>query len=483
VEIFRDGTMELYYESPGWIIEDFQIDSQNNLLLSIAGREIHRVFPDGSEELLADRVNVLFQLDSKENLIAVEAFRYGQVIQKISPSGKISEYDQYIDLTIFTIGPNDEFIYVDQSGDMIGIDTDGVSRTISSGFEYQPSLILTPDGNIIAGGNGFFTKVDLATGEKTTIEWLRMGSGFPWEGIFDSQGELILSGGNEGMYRVNFLDQTVDQIRSHLGNTSAMTVDENGTILLAYGDAFPMGTTTLYSVIDGELSAIGTVPGGGPTSITSQDVNTLYVSISDTVYGNQIYRFNRQTGMSESIYSYDEFGIESLVINPSSSDLWWSSSQEAVFYLDASGNLITIPVPVENPGAIFLDIGADGSVYAIIWELRQDFSPTGKHALYRLNDDLSWEYIVDMSTDDPGIVLSLPVVCPDGTVYSIASVDGKTVGREHPSFNAVMRLNDNNTFELIAYDASIDGKAAICHPGSGNIYFTHYYGVYELVIP
>ena len=126
-----------------------------------------------------------------------------------------------------------------------------------------------------------------------------------------------------------------------------------------------------------------------------------------------------------------------------------------------------------------MDIGADGTLYAIIWERRPVSPGPGPHRLYRLEEDRSWSELVDMSTEDPGIYWALPVVCPDGIVYSIASVDGTTISpdRTEPCFNALLRLEDDGTMRLIGYELSLDTKVAICDRSTGDIVATQHYGV------
>jgi len=88
-----------------------------------------------------------------------------------------------------------------------------------------------------------------------------------------------------------------------------------------------------------------------------------------------------------------------------------------------------------------------------------------------------------MSTKGPGLSLALPVICPDGTIYSIASVDGKTIRRNTSTYNAILRYDGGRSFYVIGYHISIDTKTAVCHPETNDIYFTHYYGGYKLIAP
>jgi hypothetical protein len=206
------------------------------------------------------------------------------------------------------------------------------------------------------------------------------------------------------------------------------------------------------------------------------------VGTLDPILGGWIHTFDVESGEHEAVVETG-VALDSVVVDPSTGLLWWSVPQDRVYYLDGDGVINTVAIPIPNPSNIFMDIGDDGIVYAIIWEQRPVNPGPGPHSLYRLEEDGEWTELVDMSTEDPGIFWALPVACPDGSVYSVAAVDAKTISpdRTEPDFGALLRLEDDGTLRLIGHSLSFDLTAAICDPSTGDIIASHYYGVLRVI--
>ncbi|MBN1777022.1 MAG: hypothetical protein JW811_02775 [Clostridiales bacterium] len=483
-QVWDTGEVSAVFSLPGQIIACIGFDSENTLWFTTGARQLYKVDGSGNKKLVVrDGANRLFRIDSQDNLFAVDMYGYDKTIQIISPEGTVKEIAWNMDISYHAIGPDDTVLVLNYKGEILQIEANGRKTVIGKRDSFDAGLAMAPNGMVFLLDDQIRT-LDIETGTIMPVAWYAEKYGMVlFNADFDSAGRMYLYSGNTGLYRVDFQARTVKQILSPRGSTMAMTVNGVGNVYLAYGDNLPGGTSTVYQVDEGKLTAIATVPGGIPRGLAASGQDTLYIATEDRETVPYIYSLNLLTGKYKKVQRIER-NLDSLLVHPKTGRLWWSIRYDKVYYINSKGDVSWIRM-IDNPDDIFLDFGPDGTLYAVIWKFRTVQPGPGPHSLYKLGEQSAWVELADMLTQDPGIWWALPVTGLDGSVYSVASIDGKMIAnwRSNSSFDAVLRLDDDGGFTLIGYDFPYDCMAAACDPNTGDILFSHSSGVYRMTPP
>ena len=479
-QIHENGELTIRFTRADMVIGCFDFDSENNLWLTTGKKELYKLDADGNLQLIVPYgVNRAFYIDSKNNIIAVDDYSYGQSVQLISPDGDITVLADDIDVSYHMVGINDEIVVLTYQGQLIRIDPSGEQTVIADTGMIDAGLAVAPDGTAYIIDSNLHT-VDLDTGELQAIDWYSIDIRYP---CFDSLGRLYVYHPNEGIYRLDLQRRTIEPFYMPNNNTMAMAVTSTGDLYVAYGDKLPNGTTTIYQIVGGKLVAVKTVPGGEPRGMAVQGQDTLYIATSDTAAASYIYTVNLVSNKYKKLAETFR-GLSTLVVSPTDDSLWWGLHNGRIYKRTAGGSVISVS-EVCNKEGVFFDFSTDGTLYAILWAQRETRSDPGPHSLYKLGADGEWIELADMTTQDPAITWALPVVGLDGSVYAIASIDGSTISptRTGSSFDAVLLYNGEGGFSLIGYDFPFDCCSAACDPTTGDIYFANSAGVYRFTPP
>jgi len=482
--IHENGELTVLFSQPGMVIGGFDFDSENNLWLTTGKKELYKLDADGTLQLIVPYgVNRAIYIDSKDNLIAVDDYTYGQSVQLISPDGDISVLADNLDISYHMVGQNDEIVVLTYQGQLIRIDHSGEQTVIANTGKIDAGLAAAPDGTAYIIDDNLST-VDLNTGDIQVVKWYssvyHIGVSYP---CFDSLGRLYVYHPNDGIYRVDLQSKTVELFYAPKSNTMAMAVTSEGKLFVAYGDNLPNGATTIYQVADGKLVPVKSVPGGEPRGMAAQGPDTLYIATADTASASYIYTVNLVSNKYKKLAETNR-GLTSLAVCPADGSLWWGMYNGRIYKRTAGGSVAVISEEHDGEG-VFLDFSTDGTLYAIIWAQRETHPGPGPHSLYKLGADGEWIELADMTTQDPALTWTLPVVGLDGSVYAMASIDGSTISptRTYSSFDAVLRFNGEDGFTLIGYDFPFDCCSAVCDPTTGNILFSNSGGIYYFTPP
>ena len=472
MQVHEDGTLSVYASFPGKALNCFGFDPTGRLWFSaVNNQDIYRVNPDGVVETVATNTNRAMDFDKQGNAYLVDF--PSQDIQLLTPDGRISVLaDGFTFLRHIDLGPNGELVAMDEvTGILYRVAADGTKTVLATGFGPDFTPHFAPDGTLyVLHWTGLQT-VDLQTGAKHALDWFAPYANGN-DAVFDDQGRMYTFHPNEPIYRVDLDAQTSQLYFDPRGNTPAMAVAPDGGLYLAYGTELPHGESAVYRVEeDDALANVLTVPYGQPATLAFGPDGIGYLGVNDRTSGSALYSFDPLTGISEKIRNSAPGAI---AFHPQSGEMWWVEGSEI------HGGETLIPSP-PNTDYRNISFAPDGTLYAMIWTRVADFTTPAPHGIYRLQEDGTWLLLADMTMKDPNITLATVTTCPDGSVYTLASIDADMISPtfDHSSFNALLRLQDDLSLQLMAYDLNIDGFTAQCVGPADDIYFTTSEGVYR----
>jgi hypothetical protein len=245
--------------------------------------------------------------------------------------------------------------------------------------------------------------------------------------------------------------------------------------------------TWVYRIDPGDtLVEIGTITGTLSYAMAFAPDGTGYLSTATGGNGDRgLYAFHPGEPGFERITS--QAGGRSVAVDPTTGYVWFAGwvcggggHTQGLCYMDDEGQIWEVPIP-DNVDRLYLAFGPDGTLYVMFFFTPPTPGAPLPHGIYRRETDGTWTELVDMTGEDPGIYWALPAVCPDETVYTLASVDGHVIepGREWTCFNAILRLEEDGTLTVMGHDFPYDGYAIECDPSTGDLYFSHNRGIYR----
>jgi hypothetical protein len=297
---------------------------------------------------------------------------------------------------------------------------------------------------------------------------------------FFFQAHSFASYNQDAVLRVNLDTETFAVIFVPRGNTTAMAVGPNSTAYVAYHNSLrgADGRTWVYRIAPGDtLVEVGTITGTLSYAMAFGPDGTGYLTTANIIGDNGLYEFHPGEPGLELLSS--EAGGMSVAVDPTTGYVWFPGCHE-LSYMDETGHIWDVPIPA-NVDRQYLAFGPDGTLYAMFFFPPSEPGVPLPHGIYRRESDGTWTELVDMTGEDLGIYWAVPAVCPDGTVYTLASVDGHVIepGREWTCFNAILRLEEDGTLTVMGHDFPYDGYAIECDPSTGDLYFSHNRGIYR----
>jgi streptogramin lyase len=477
LQVHEDGSLSEYASFPGKPLLGFGFDPEGRLWFStINSRTIYRVNASGIAEVVAGDANRSMYFDKKGNAYLVDF--PSQDIQLLAPDGRLSTlangftYMRHLDL-----GPNDELVAMDEgTGILYRVFPDGTKTALASGFGPDFTPHFAPDGTLYVLHWSGLQAVDLQSGTKSALSWFAPFANGN-DAVFDGQGRMYTFHPNEPIYRVDLKARTSQLYFNPRGNTFAMAVSPDGSLFLAYGSEIPGGESAVYRVEEGDrLTEILRVPYGQPATLAFGPDGKGYLGVMHRSGEGALYSFDPQTGGSEKLR---EAPPRSIAFHPQTGEMWFLEGRE-VHHPRAGGGETLIPPPLETYYTN-ISYAPDGTLYAMIWTRVDNAVTPAPHGIYRLQEDDTWVRMADMTMKDPSITMANVFTCADGSVFTLASIDGSMISssRSYTSYNALLRLQDDNSLKLMGYDLNIDGFTAQCVGPAVDIYFTTSEGVYR----
>lgn len=484
-KIGPDGKVAVYLAFTE-VIACIGFDTSGNLWFTTGSNKLFRTTEEKTPQFVAEGVNRIFYVNPEDDLIAVDYWGLDKTVQKITPDGRVSILASGIDINKFAIGPNSEIVILNNSGELHELLENGEMKLITSGLYVDIGLAFGPDRLLYVYQGYRLDTIDPETGKTEFAEWLSGKYLLPnGQIVFDRQGSLYAFHPNDGVYQIDLENKIVKNLFLTKGNTQAMALDKQDAVYVAYGDRLFNGETTLYKIAGiNDLEAIAKIPAGTATGLAiDREANIAYLGVNDYYNGNDyfhglIYSIELDTGRTAE-YAKTNQMLSSITVNPANGQVWWGIVNDGVYYRTEDGNSVRVSVP-KGVNEIKLDFGPDGSLYAVMtFERPQPASPQRK-VYYQMAGDGHWMDLADLSTTDASLWLATPAVCSNGIRYAIASIDAHRFGAypASPSFNAVIRLEEDNSLTLLGYDFSFDGFVADCAQ-SGELLFTSGAGVYR----
>lgn len=475
-ELKPDGTLGIAYRCAGVKMETFAAASDGALWFATRdGGRLYRVAPDGTVRILAQNGNRNLEAGPDGSVYAME-----NGLVRIDPSGTIKTITSQVQGRKFAIGPNGEITAL-TDGNVVQVSEDGEISVLGTGYGPEPWLTFGPDGLLYVTHWSSIDIFDLVSGSVSTIPWMK-NRNISEAGTFAPDGRLLIYHPNTNVFAVNLETQTVDLYFQVTSNSWAMAANPGDAIYVAYGNTLPGGETRIFRVANGEMTGpVASVPYGIERSMVFDQSGAGYLGVGDSQKGGAIYRFDPLSGQVE-LFRETACFPASLSVDPVSGSLWWASCGHFES-LDGKGTLLTMP-GVDGAESSLLAISSAGEFYAIAFFRRASANENSRHGLYRYDQSTgTWVEVADLTMDDPGITLALPVACPDGRIYTVEGVDGAHLPSSRPSWNAVRRLEADGSLTVLGYDFSYDGLSASCDSASGKLIFTSGAGIFALTLP
>lgn len=479
-QLLDDGSLKEYLRFPGTKIDYFNIAPDGAFwFINNYDGGLYHVDVDGQAQIVAQGMNRIFDFDSAGNLFAVD--QPSTNVQRITPDGRIAEIASGFQSMRIAVAPDDSVFIVTFNSELAKVEEDGSLNIIATGFGIEDGPAFAPDGTMyVLGWNGLM-RVDPSTGNVEHPGWYDRYWGIGGSLVFDQNGIGYTGHPATPHYRMNFESGTLEMIHSPYGNSPAMAVDPlTETVYVAYGDRLGQGKTSLFRVgEDGKLKKIGSVPYGIEVSITFSADGIGYLSVTDSgttgSMSSMIYIFKPEEGTLEE-FQRPDCVAQGLAVEPGTGALWWTECNALASY-NADLGRRTIPY-LERVNHSTIAFGADGTLYAFVWQQAQAANQPMPHGIYRYEDD-GWVLLKNMTAKYAGITLGVLTMCPDGHIYVAASVEGEDIP-QGMDWSSMLRLENDNSLTLIGYGlGGADPSAIACAP-SGTVYFTTIDGIYSI---
>ncbi|HWS23526.1 MAG TPA: hypothetical protein VN226_03745 [Anaerolineales bacterium] len=476
-ELKPDGTLETAFRCPGVMIETFTAASDGALWFATRdGGRLYRVDKEKKVKIIAQNGNRNLEAGLDGSVFAME-----NGIVQIFPDGMSKPIAQKVYGRKFAIGPLGEVVAL-VDGKIVQVMDEGIVKTIASGYGPEPWLAFDQDGFLFVTHWNGVDRIDLTNGTINTITWLQ-GINIAESGTFAPDGRLLMYHPNTNVYAIDFEQKNWKTYYQVTSNSWAMAANSDDGVYIAFGNNGSAGETAIFKVINqNTLELITKVPYGIERSMAFDSSGMGYLAVGDITKGGAIYRFDPESSQVE-LYHLPKCFPGSLTVHPLTDQLWWSDCNNTLESLDVNGVLQTIP---GIPGAegYSLAITPEGEFYTIVFFHRDDPNTPYKHGIYHFNEGIStWEVVADLTQMDPGITLSTITACPDGSIYTIESLDSTNLPVNHSSYNAVRRLEPDGRLTLLGFDFGFDGLAASCDRSTGQIFFTSAEGIFAVTPP
>jgi len=472
-ELKPDGDLGIAFQCYGWHIRTFAAANDGVLWVVNDDSYLYRITADGVINPMAKGFGFTLEPGPQG-----EVYGFNNGLVRVDPDGSVKTINAEIDSMKFAVSSAGEIVFM-QDGNIIQVFEDGSLRTITSGYEPEAWPAFDPQGALYMTNWFYVDKVDLSTGTVTPIDWLE-NHNLSEAGAFATDGKLLLYHGNTHIFQVDLKTREESVFYEVKSNSWAMAPALDGEVYIAFGNSRENRETVLYRVIDkNNLEKVLSFPYHNERTLLFDGEGLGYISMADAHdgSGSAVIRFDLETG-SQELYYKPGCGVNAMAQDPSSGAIWMYDCREIVSLNDQGGQTVLRgPDNIQNYSG--LAITPDGEFYTIGFFKPADVNSGRPHYIYRHTPaEQGWQQMADLTQSDPAITLATLTICTDGRIYTVESLDGDQVGREHSTFNAVRRLEPDGSLTLLAFDLSIDGSAVGCDPLMGRILLTSSAGIF-----
>ncbi len=275
--------------------------------------------------------------------------------------------------------------------------------------------------------------------------------------------------------------QTTEVFYDIKGYSNAFALNPLDEIFIAFGDDQSDGKTDLYKVIGDDLEYILSFPYGYEKAMAFDQNGMGYIALSDINKGGAIYQFD-PTNQNFEEYHKTKCVPSVIGYHPSTNQIWWDDCGD--FFSKSKEGDIQSFSGVDNISYYSgLVITNDNEFYTVGFHPVPDNQTPNPRFLYKYDTTMGeWSQVIDLTQRTALVPLATVTACQNGNIFIIQGVDQTWLPVSRNSLNAVFRLEEGGSLNLLAYDVSHDTNAAACD-SENNLIFPSGGGIFMLSLP
>ena len=475
-EILSNGTVDVAFQCPGVQMATVAAASDGAIWFTTRGDcSLIRVASSGEFTRIYQNGNCKIEPGPDGTVYAMD-----NGIIKVYPDGRQVEItDQVQDERSLAVSSRGEVFVGTFDGRILRVEESGSVSELVTGLCLEPEVFFNPSDELFVNNCGKIEQVDLTSGNMSTLPWIINPNG---ASVFIDNTHII-------HYHSSLNDILISDTETHTtelfydvkGYSNAFALDPEDNVYVAFGDDQQEGITDLYTLSGDELKYLLSFPYGEERAMTI-DLNGIgFIALGDSIKGGVIYQFNPDTLTSE-LYQKTTCIPSTIGHHPVSNQIWWDDCGD-FFSKSADGGIISISGVGNISYYSGLVITDEDEFFTIGFHPTPNNQTPNPRFLYKYDTDSgTWDQIVNLTQRSALVPLATVTSCPNGDIFLIQGVDQTWVPVQRISINALFKLLDDGTLDLLAFDISHDTNAAACD-SENNLIFPTGGGIFKVSLP